>query len=99
MIAAIALMGGYDVKNDRVKMFAYACLAGNGAKEIVRKAGVKFDEKLALSGISRIPGAVLTKINQAVGFRLLTKFGETNAARVYKKSGWATPDRRRAPDR
>ena len=84
MIAAIAVMGGYDVKNDRVKTFAYACLAGNGAKEILRKAGVKFGEKLALSSISRIPGAVLTKINQAVGFRLLTKFGEKGVVNLGK---------------
>ena len=31
MIAAIAFMGGYDVKNDRVKTFAYACLAAGTA--------------------------------------------------------------------
>ena len=76
MIAAIAIMGGYDVSNDRVKTLAYACLVGNGAKQLVREAGISVGEKLALSGISRIPGAVLTKVNQAVGFRLLTKFGE-----------------------
>ena len=76
MIAAIAIMGGYDVKDDRVKTLAYMCLAGNGAKEIVRDTGITFGETLALSAIRNIPGAVLTKINQAVGFRLLTKFGE-----------------------
>ena len=76
MIAAIAIMGGHDVRDDQVKALVYACLVGNGAKEIVREAGIKIGEKLALSGIRRIPGAVLTKINQAVGFRLLTKFGE-----------------------
>ena len=84
MIAANAIMGGYDVKDDRVKTFAYACLAGNGAKEIVRDAGISFGQKLALSGIRRIPGAVLTKINQAVGFRLLTKFGEKGVVNLGK---------------
>ena len=37
-----------------------------------------------MSGVSRIPGAVLTKINQAVGFRLLTKFGERGVVNLGK---------------
>ena len=32
MINAIAIMGGYDVKDDRVKALVYSCLAGNAAK-------------------------------------------------------------------
>ena len=84
MIAAIAAMGGYDVRDDRVKTLAYACLAGNGAKEIVREAGIRLGEKLALSAIRQIPGTVLTKINQAVGFRLLTKFGQKGVVNLGK---------------
>ena len=84
MIAAIAIMGGYDVRDDRVKALVYVCLAGNAAKEIVRDTGIKLGENLALSAIRNIPGAVLTKINQAVGFRLLTKFGEKGVANLGK---------------
>lgn len=76
MVAAIAHMGGHDLKDDEVKTFVYTCLAGNGAKDIVKSAGIEFGKKLATSGIKKITGATLTKINQAVGFRLLTKFGE-----------------------
>jgi hypothetical protein len=32
MIAAIAYMGGHNLKNDRVKSLVYACLTGNAAK-------------------------------------------------------------------
>lgn len=76
MVAAIAHMGGYDLKDDQVKTFVYACLAGNGAKDILKNAGVQIGKKLAVSGIKKIPFEVIKKINQAVGFRLLTKFGE-----------------------
>ena len=38
MIAAIAIMGGYDVKDDRVKTLAYVSLVGNSTKEILRSA-------------------------------------------------------------
>lgn len=76
MVAAIAHMGGYDLKDDQVKSFVYACLAGNGAKDILKNAGIQIGKKLAVTGIKKIPFEVIKKINQAVGFRLLTKFGE-----------------------
>lgn len=84
MVAAIAHMGGYDLKDDEVKTFVYTCLAGNGAKEILRNTGIELGKKLAISGIKKIPGATLTKINQAVGFRLLTKFGEKGVINLGK---------------
>ena len=41
MIAAIAHMAGYDVKDDQVKTMVYACLTGNAAKEILKKLVLK----------------------------------------------------------
>jgi hypothetical protein len=76
MVAAIAYMGGYDLKDDQVKSFVYACLAGNGAKDILKDAGIQLGKKLAVTGIKKIPFEVIKKINQAVGFRLLIKSGE-----------------------
>jgi uncharacterized protein (DUF697 family) len=84
MVAAIAHVGGYDLKDDEVKTFVYTCLAGNGAKEILRNTGIELGKKIAISGIKKIPGATLTKINQAVGFRLLTKFGEKGVINLGK---------------
>lgn len=84
MIAAIAIMSGYDVSDDRVKSLVYACMAGNAAKEILRDTGIKFTEKLALGAIKHIPGKTLTVINQKVGFRLLTKFGEKGVVTIGK---------------
>ena len=84
MIAAIAIMGGYDVGDDRVKSLVYACMAGNAAKGYLREVGIDVTQKLALSAIQSIPGRTLTAINQKVGFRLLTKFGEKGVVNLGK---------------
>jgi hypothetical protein len=84
MVAAIAYMGGYDLKDDEVKTFVYTCLAGNGAKDILKGSGIHIGKKLATSGINKISGATITKINQRVGFRLFTKFGEKGAINLGK---------------
>ncbi|MCA0171363.1 EcsC family protein [Bacillus sp. RAR_GA_16] len=76
MVAAIAHMGGHDLKSDEVKTFVYTCLAGNGAKDILKNSGIQIGKKLAVTGIKKIPFEIIKKINQAVGFRLMTKFGE-----------------------
>ena len=41
-------------------------------------------EKLTLKEISKISGKTLTKINQAIGFRLVTKFGEKGLFNLWK---------------
>jgi hypothetical protein len=76
MIAAIAHMAGYDLRDDRVKSLVYTCLCGNAAKDIAKEFGIKFGTKITETAIKKISGEVIKKINQAVGFRLLTKFGE-----------------------
>ena len=77
MIATLAVMGGYDPSDDEVQTLAYICLTGSSAAKIFREAGVQFGNKLALKMIKNIPGAALTKINQKVGLRFVTKFGTT----------------------
>ncbi|WP_312318859.1 EcsC family protein [Stenotrophomonas sp.] len=84
MIAAIAHMAGYDVRDDKVKAMVYACLTGNAAKEVLKDVGIQFGKKLAQASINKITGATLTKINQAVGFRLLTKAGTTGIVNLSK---------------
>lgn len=79
MIAAIAHIGGYDIKDDRVKTLVYACLAGNAAKDILKDIGIVVGTKLTTSAIKNISGKTIIAINQKVGFRLLTKFGEKGA--------------------
>lgn len=75
MIACTAYMAGCDLESDVTQTFVYACLAGVAVNELLKQAGVKFGIKLSTSLIKKIPGKVLTKINQKVGFRFITKFG------------------------
>jgi len=76
MIAAIAQMGGHDVRSDQVKTMVYACLLGNAGKELIRNFGIQFGKQVAKNMIKSISGKTLTAINQKVHFRLITKFGE-----------------------
>jgi hypothetical protein len=84
MIAAIAHMGGHDVKDDRVKTLAYACLAGNEIKDVVKEVGIVVGTKLTTKAIENISTKTIVAINQKVGFRLLTKFGEKGAINIVK---------------
>ncbi|MCT4589224.1 MAG: EcsC family protein [Carboxylicivirga sp.] len=84
MIAAIAHMGGHDLRDDRVKALVYLCMAGNGAKDILKDIGIVIGQKLTTSLVKSISGKTITAINQKVGFRLLTKFGEKGAINLGK---------------
>ena len=76
MVACTAYLAGYDLNSDQVQTFVYACLAGVSVNGFVKQAGIQMGEKMAVKAIQKIPGDVLVKINQKVGFRLITKFGE-----------------------
>lgn len=77
MCCAIAKMGGYDIHSDQVQTLIYACLTGTAAKEILKSSGVKFVNKLGVKMVEKIPFKTIKAINQKVGFRFITKFGET----------------------
>lgn len=77
MIAAIAYMGGYNPRDDKVKTLAYVCLCGNQASEIIKESlAIPLAKVMATAAIKQIPTQVLKSINQRVGVRLITKFGE-----------------------
>ena len=75
MIACVAYMADYELNCDQTQTFVYACLAGVTVNQLVKQAGIKFGMKFANGLIKKIPSKVLTKINQKVGFRFITKFG------------------------
>lgn len=76
MIATIALLCGYDVKNDKVQTLIYCCLVKQSIENVIKETGVKIAQKFGIKLIQRIPGDVIKIINKAVGFRLITKFGQ-----------------------
>ena len=84
MIACLAHMGGYDTTSDQVQTLVYACLAGISLDQVVKQVGVKVGTKFANAMVKKIPGQVLTRINQKVGFRLFTKFGTKGVINIGK---------------
>lgn len=70
--------------HDQVQTLVYACLAGVSVSEVVKQTGVKIGVKMATSAIKKIPGKTSTKINQKVGFRFVTKFGEKGVINLGK---------------
>ena len=84
MISCVAYMADYDLNSDQTQTFIYACLAGVTVNELIKQAGIQFGVKFANSLIKKIPGTALTKINQKVGFRFLTKFGSKGLVNLGK---------------
>ena len=84
MIACLAHMGGYDTNSDQVQTLVYACLAGISIDQILKQAGIRFGNKFVMAMVKKIPGEVLTKINQKVGFRFITKFGTKGIINIGK---------------
>ena len=84
MLAAIASIGGYDIKSDRVKSLVYTCIAGSAAVDILKDVGIKLGTKISEKVLEKISGEVIKAINKAVGIRLLTKFGQTGVINLGK---------------
>lgn len=72
MIAAIAYMGGHDIRSDRVRSLIYICMVGNGAKELLKDFSVKAGEKLATKVIEKVS----TKLVSQVGEKGITSLGK-----------------------
>lgn len=84
MIAAIAHLGGYDLKDDKVKTLVYLCLVANSAKDVLKDVGVAVGNKVGMNIVKSIPGKTLQEINKRVGFKLFTKFGEKGIINLSK---------------
>ena len=84
MISCLAYMGGYDINSDQVQTLVYACLAGISIDQVLKQVGIQIGNKVAINMVKKIPGEVLIKINQRVGFRLFTKFGTKGLINIGK---------------
>lgn len=81
---AIAHIRGYDIDSDEVRSLILISLLGAAGVGILADVGVQAGNKAALAALKKLPGKVLTKINQKVGFRLFTKFGEKGVVNLVK---------------
>ena len=84
MIAAIAHLNGHAINEGPTRTLAFACLAGSKPTSALRQFGVNLATNVARRQITRISGAALTKINQRLGFVLVTKAGTTGLVNLTK---------------
>jgi hypothetical protein len=84
MVAAIAYIRGYNLKDDEVKTLIYCILLDISIENILKSFGVKFTNKLSLALIQKIPGKVLIEINKKLGMRFITKAGEKGLINLTK---------------
>ncbi len=84
MVAGIASIRGYDIRQPEVRSAILLALVGADADDLLRKAGFPRTGVLADLAVQRLPGPVLLAVNKAVGFRLLTQVGRQSLARLGK---------------
>lgn len=84
MIATIAAMGGFDPHDDEVQTLVYMCLAGVSVADVCKAAGIKAANSSAKVVIKKIPGAMLKTINSRLGYRFITKAGNTGVVNLMK---------------
>lgn len=82
MIAAIAHMGGHDVRSDRMRTLAYACLCGNAAKEVVKDAGIVLGTKLTHQMLAHLSGRLLSRIEARATSRLFSRMAATSLTQI-----------------
>ncbi len=76
MAAAIAVLGGHNPRDDKVRTFVLMCLAGTSVNEVAKDLGIKLGTKIAEKAIANISKKTLFQLNKRLGFRIATKFGE-----------------------
>ena len=75
MVVSIALIGGFDPKDESVKSLVFACLTGTAASGIFREIGVKLGAVETRQVMQKINSRVISRINYLVKVRMLTKTG------------------------
>lgn len=84
MIAAIAVMGGYEIESDKVRTLIYTSLLGTAAADILKDAGIRLGERLTRTAIERLTGAVAKNMASSVAARLMAKLGLASAGNLSK---------------
>lgn len=84
MIAGVAYMAGLDVHSGQVRSLTYVCLAGLTMEQLLKNTGIKVGTRITKSVATKLPAKVTASINQKVGYRLFTKFGNRSALSVGK---------------
>jgi uncharacterized protein (DUF697 family) len=85
MIVSIAIIGGYDPNDEKVKTLVFSCLAGSKVKDILKDIGIEAGKKLVIGNLAdNLSRGTIVRINRSIGYGLLAKFGGKGAANLSK---------------
>ncbi|MEO5981318.1 MAG: EcsC family protein [Pedococcus sp.] len=84
MVASIASLRGYDIKQPEIRSAVLLTLVGADADDLLKKAGVMSTGRLSNLAAQRLPGPALMVVNKAVAFRLLSTAGKKTLTRFGK---------------
>jgi len=82
LVAAIAVLYGFDLDHEAVRTQILLTLIGDQAGEVLKQVGVKAAQQFAQAQLRRLPAGVLAAINRAVGFRLVSRFTQAGVVRL-----------------
>ncbi|MFZ5629424.1 MAG: EcsC family protein [Spirochaetota bacterium] len=82
MVAAIAIMAGYDVRSDKVRTLIYVTLLGSAAAEVLKEAGIKLGQRLTTAAIMRLTGQVARRMSSSAAARLMARLGLAQAGNL-----------------
>ncbi|MDJ0725710.1 MAG: EcsC family protein [Prochloraceae cyanobacterium] len=82
---AIAVLRGYELKEDAVRTFILLSILGEaGVEVLIKTVGANASTKIAKNIIAQIPSKVLLEINRKVGIKLLSKTSEKSIINLTK---------------
>ena len=84
MVAGIACLRGYDLRQPEVRSAILLALVGADADDLLKRAGLHNSGRLAGLAAERLPGPALMMVNKGVGFRLLSQIGRKSLPRFGK---------------
>ncbi len=84
MISAIAHIGGYDVKDNKVKALVLACLVGNVAKDVVQEMGIALGTRITQKLIAGYSEKQLMQVERKISFRIFRKATTQGVAKTSK---------------
>lgn len=82
MVAAIAIMAGYDVRSDKVRTLIYVTLLGSAAAEVLKEAGIRLGQRLTAAAITKLTGQVVRRMSSSAAARLMARLGLARAGNL-----------------
>ena len=74
MNAMIALVAGYDVRDEKVKTLIFCSLLGKGCFPLLKKIGIQENKELSKSLLKSVSSSSLLMMQGQLAMKLVTKF-------------------------